>query len=126
MDEIEPLPEVRSPLHRVIAIASTASFVSLIFSFVAARWVVSQLQGWWVQLLVYAVIPVAVAFVILYRSCWHREIKGAARTCSLLLVSCAILAGDVIAVGAVICAAVVFICLIAFFVMSLRVTGGPG
>ena len=126
MDEIEPSPEVQSPLQRVIAVASTASFVSLIFSFVAARWAVSQLQGWWVQLLAYAIVPVSVAFIILYRSCWHREIKGGARTCSLLLVSCAILAGDVVAVGVVICAAVVFICLIAFFVMSLRVTGGPG
>ena len=126
MAENEPTPEVQNPLQRVIAIASIASFVSLISTFLAARWVVSQLQGWWVQLLVYAIIPISVAYIILYRSCWHREIRGAARTCSLLLVSCVILVGDIIVVGAVLCAAVIFICLIAFCVNAFKVTGDPG
>ncbi len=114
MNENEQTPEVQSPLRRDIVIASTASFVSLIIFYCAAKPAVSQLQGWWVELLVYAIIPISVAFIILYRSCWHREITGAARTCSLLLISCMILGGDLIAIGALLCMAVSFICMIAF------------
>ena|ERR1039457_5281358 len=122
MNENEQTTEVQSPLRRDIVIASIASLVSLIIFFCAARPAVSKLQDWWAELLVYALIPISVAFVILYRSCWHREITGAARTCSLLLISCMILGGDLIAVGAVLCLAVSLICMIAFCVSG--VSGG--
>jgi hypothetical protein len=117
--EIEPTAEVQPLLRRDIAAAAIASLVSLIFFYWFTRPMVSQLQDWWRELLAYAVLPVAVAFVILYRSGWHREITGLARTCSLLLVSCAILMGDLIAVVAVRCVAVMFISLIAFCMMGL-------
>ncbi len=97
-----------------MAVAAVASLVSLIFFYWFTRRTVSQLQDWWMELLAYAILPIAVAFVILYRSGWHREITGLARTCFLLLVSCAILVGDLIAVVVVFCVAVMFICLIAF------------
>jgi hypothetical protein len=114
MNENEQTPEVQSPLRRDIVIASIASLVSLTIFFCAARPAVSKLQVWWAELLIYAFIPISVAFVILYRSCWHREIAGAARTCSLLMISCIILAGDLIAVGAMLFVAASFICMIAF------------
>src|ERR1039457_1520485 len=106
MNENEQTPEVQTPLRRVIVIASIASLVSLVFFYCVARPAVSRLQVWWVELLVYAIIPISVTFIILYRSCWHREITGAARTCSLLLISCIILGGDLIAIGFMLCIAV--------------------
>jgi uncharacterized RDD family membrane protein YckC len=122
MDENEQTPEVQSPLQRDILIASIASLVSLAIIYFAARPVVSLLQVWWMELLVYAIIPISVAFILLYRSCWHREITGAARTCSLLVISCIILGGDLIAIGALFCMALSFFCMIAFCVNG--VSGG--
>ena len=121
-EQTEQAPEVQSPLRRAIVIAFIASFVSLILFYCVARPAVSQLQVWWVELLVYAFIPIAVTFIILYRSCWHREITGAARTCSLLLLSSVILGSELIAVGAMLCMAALFICMIAFCVSG--VSGG--
>lgn len=111
MDDNEQTPEVQSPLQRVIVIASIACFVSLTFIYWVARPAVELLEVRWVELLVYAIIPISVTFIILYRSCWHREITGAARTCSLLLLSCIILGGELIAIGFMLCMA--WFCLIA-------------
>ena len=62
-----------------------------------ARRVVERLENGWLQLLVYAFVPMTIAFVILYRSDWHPEITGAARTCSLLFLSVIIFIGVLIA-----------------------------
>jgi cytochrome bd-type quinol oxidase subunit 2 len=91
--------EFQFPLPRVIVIALLACLVSLLFIYWAARPVVERLEVWWVEWLVYALIPIAVTFIILYCSSWHREITGAARTCSLLLLSCVILGGLLFAIG---------------------------
>jgi len=93
----------------------------MIFYWVAKR-EVSQLQVWWAELLAYAIVPIAVTFVVLYRSCWHREITGAARTGSVLLLSCTILVGELIAMGILLCVAVLVMCVCAFGVNA--VTGG--
>ena len=122
MDDNEQTPEVQSPSQRAIVIASIACFISLIIFYWVARHAVELLEVRWIEWLVYAIIPISVTFIILYRSCWHREITGAARTCSLLLISCIILGGDLIAVGAMLCMAVSFICMIAFCVNG--VSGG--
>jgi hypothetical protein len=114
MNENEQIPVVQSLLQRPIVVASVTSLVSLVFFYWVARRAVSQLEVWWVEFLAYAIIPMAVAFIILYRSCWHREITGAARTCSLLVLSGVIFGGDLIAIGAVLCLALLFICMIAF------------
>jgi hypothetical protein len=66
--------------------------------------------GWIYKLLVYAAVPIAVTFIVLYRSDCHREITGAARTCSLLLLSGAILGGEMIVAVVTLCVAVMFIC----------------
>jgi len=56
-----------------------------------ARPMVEKLEVDWAVLLVDTLVTIAVTFVSLYRSCWHPEITGAARTISLLLLSCLIL-----------------------------------
>lgn len=121
--EIEqPMPEEQHPLRRILTIAAVACFASSLGFYLISRREVAQLQVWWAELLVYAVVPVAVTFVVLYRSDWHREITGAARTCSLLLLSGAILGGEMILAVVMFCVAAVFICAGLFGVGA--VTGG--
>ena len=102
MDDNEQT-SVQSPSEQAIVIASICCYVSLIFFYWVAKRVVVRLEVRWIELLVYAIIPITVTFIILYRSCWHREITGAARTCSLLLLSCVILGGELIAIGFMLC-----------------------
>ena len=90
--------EIQSP----IGVSSFVCFVSLAFICWVARHAVWLLQVWWAELLVYALIPISVTFIILYRSCWHREITGAARTLLLILLSCIIFAGVFTATGIII------------------------
>src|ERR1019366_9431443 len=92
MDDNEQT-SVQSPSEQAIVIASISCYVSLIFFYWAARRVVELLEDRWIELLVYTIIPITITFIILYRSCWHPEIAGAARTCSLLLFSYIILGG---------------------------------
>ena len=99
MNNDERLSEVQSPLQRDVVIASIACFVSLLVFYSVARPAVELLEVFWEELLAYAVLPMAVTFIILYRSCWHREIMGAARTGCLLLLSSGILAGVLLAIG---------------------------
>jgi len=99
MNDDEHAPEIQSPLQRDMVIASIACFVSLLLFYSVARPAVELLEVFWEELLAYAVIPISVTFIILYRSCWHREIVGAARTGCLLLVSSGILAGVLFAIG---------------------------
>ena len=106
----QPFPEEPHPLQRIITIAAVACFASALGFYLISRHEVAQLQVWWAELMVYAVVPVAVTFVVLYRSGWHREITGAARTCSLLVLSGAILGGEMILAVATIGVAILFIC----------------
>jgi hypothetical protein len=114
--------EEEAPWPRGMVMATLACMVSSLGFYCVARWAVSLLQVWWAELLVYATFPIAVTFVVLYRSSWHREITGAARTCSALLLSCLILGGEIIVAAAVLCLALVCICAIAFCIYG--VTGG--
>ena len=100
MNDNEQTPEVQSPSQRIIVIASFACLVTLTFFYWYAGPAVKLLDVWWAKLLVYALIPVLVTFIILYRSGWHREVAGPRRTCSLLLFACAILVGVLFAIGA--------------------------
>lgn len=105
MDDHNPIPEDQSPSQRAVITASLAGLAALMFFYWVARPAVQLLEIRWAELLVYAIIPVSVTFTILYRSYWHREITGAARTCSLLLLSGIILGGEVIATGFMFCLA---------------------
>ncbi len=81
-----------------MATASVVCFVALALVYWAARPVVERLGVWWAKGLVYAIIPVTVTFVILYRSGWRRETPGRARIGSLLLLACVIFGGVMLAV----------------------------
>ena len=102
VDSGQPLSDAQSPLQRAVAVAFVACFAALLSVYWATQPVVAKLGVWWAEGLVYAVIPIAVTFLILHRSCWHREISGAARTGSLLLLSCTIFGGVLLAVGLVV------------------------
>ena len=122
MNEDNQMVEEPQPARRVMTIPALVCFATALGFYLIARREVSQLQVWWAELLVYALVPSVVTFVVLYRSGWHREITGAARTCSVFLLSCAILGSEMIAVIMMLAWAVLFICAGAFGVNA--VTGG--
>jgi hypothetical protein len=95
-DEELPSSEIQSPVQRAVILASFACFISLAFCYWVARPVVNLIGVPWIEFLAYSLVPASVTFAILYRSGWHREIFGARRTCSLLLLSCIILGGVII------------------------------
>lgn len=99
MNDDEQTTGIQSPLQRVIILASLACFGSFTFVYWVARPAVELLEVRWAEFLIYAAIPISVTFMILYRSCWHREIARAARACSLLLLSSVILVGVLFAIG---------------------------
>jgi hypothetical protein len=100
MNDNEKTPKVQSPSQEIIGIASFACLVALTFFYWYAGPAVKALDVWWAKLLVYVLIPILVTFIILCRSGWHQEIVGLTRTCSLLLLSCVILVGVYIVIGA--------------------------
>src|SRR5664279_4531428 len=97
MNDIERPSEIQSPSQRVFVVASFACFLSLIVFYLVARPVVDLISISWVQLVVYAFLPLSVTFGILYRSCWHRGISAAKRACFLVWLSCVILGGVLLA-----------------------------
>ena len=103
MHDQEPAPAVRPALLQAVVNAAVACFLALLFCYWAARPVVDQLEVRWARWLAYAIIPMAITFTMLYRSCWHREITGAARTLSLLLLCGLILGGELIAIAVMLC-----------------------
>jgi hypothetical protein len=109
-----PPPEASSPVGLAL-FACVASFGLVVL--LARPWV-ALLSIWWIELWVYSLIPVALTFIILYRSTWCPEITGVARTCSLLLLSCAILGGIILAIG-------LLLALGCFFVLGLKSDLGP-
>jgi hypothetical protein len=111
----EPTSEIQAPLQQVIVIASIVCFVSWFTFYWFARPLMELLEVRWMEWMVYACIPVTVTFIYLHRSGWHLEITGVARTWSLLLLSCLIFGGEMIA-------APILICLAAFCVNAT--TGG--
>jgi hypothetical protein len=85
-------PEAHSPL--------VASFVAALFSFALIFGMDSRFIGalpqWWAELLVYAVIPILLAFILLYRSSWHHEMRRATRALVLTVTSCTLFGAAVI------------------------------
>ena len=106
MDDSEQTLEIQSPSNRAVVIASVACFASMTLFYWGARPAVELLEVGWAEILIYAVMPLAVTFIILYRSSWHREINRVARTGLLLLLSCFILGGEIVASGFMVCLAI--------------------
>lgn len=99
MNDDDRPSEVPSPFQREVVLASLACFGSLLFIYWLARPALERLDVGWAGLLVYAIIPLTVTFVILFHSGWHREIARTARAGLVLLLSSVILAGVVFAIG---------------------------
>ena len=99
MSDNDQTPEVQSPAQEIIGLASLACLAALIFFYWHAGPAVKVLDVWWAKLLVYALIPLLVTFIMLYCSGWHREMVGPRRTGRLLLLSCAILVGVIFVIG---------------------------
>jgi hypothetical protein len=70
-----------------LAVALFACLVCSVFIWWAAGPVLSLLDIWSDELLVSALIPILITFIILYRSYWHPKITGAPRTSLLFLLS---------------------------------------
>ena len=82
-----------------ILASSIVCFIALVFNYWITRRAVSRLEVWWAELLVYALVPLFVTFVVLYRSSWHPHLAGAARTLSLILLSFFVSGAVLIATG---------------------------
>jgi hypothetical protein len=79
-----------------IGIAAFACMVCLGVVYLAARPVVSWLHIWWAGVLIYSVIPISVAFIILYRSSWHHELPSVKRILFMILSSCIVFCGVIL------------------------------
>ncbi|MDR3378236.1 MAG: hypothetical protein P4M10_06085 [Verrucomicrobiae bacterium] len=99
-------PQAQAP----IGASSVAALISFVFIYWLDSQIVSSLKVWWEQLLVYGVVPMLLAFIILYRSSWHREIRAAARSPLLVLMSLVIFGGVLIALAA----AMILLCVVHF------------
>jgi len=95
LNQGEPETDGRPP----VGISLLACLACFGIVFAVARPAEALFSTGWIELLYYPLLPVAVTFMILYRSCWHPEITGAPRTCSLLLLSSVIFCGVFLAWG---------------------------
>src|SRR6185312_4488078 len=109
MNDNKPLPEAQSPSEWATVMAFVVCFVFFAFSYPIASRAIEPLQVGWVKFLIYAIVPTSATFIILYSSRWHPEITGVIRTCSLLLITCAILSVVLLTVELILCISQVFI-----------------
>jgi len=79
-------PESQSP----ILVAGAAALVAFVITCWLGSHYVTSLRLWWTELLVYPILPSALAFILLHRSCWHQEMRRSTRALLLALTSCAI------------------------------------
>lgn len=98
MNDHDQPAEVPSPIG--IAALSCLACFGLIYW--AAKPLVGRLEVFWVEFLAYALPALAVTFVILYRSGWHREMARMARTGYFVWVSSLILGSDLLLIGTII------------------------
>jgi len=103
--------------QRIIVTTGIASFLILVLEYSTIRTMVARIGVWWAEGLVYAVIPAAITFLILQRSCWHREVSPARRTCSLVATSSAIVGSVIMLMGGT-------VALVWFLAVALRTCAG--
>jgi hypothetical protein len=101
MDGKEQIREEQS--QGIVVIAFIVCFLAFISIYWAVRPATELLKVRWAGFLVNAIVPLSVTFAILYRSRWHREIVGPARTFYFLLLSSLVLGGVLIALGLMVC-----------------------
>lgn len=88
-------PETESP----VVAAGLVSFFSFAFIYWLDGREVSSLGVWWAETLIYAFIPILLAFIVLYRSSWHQEMRQSARSAFMAVLSCLIFPGALIVAG---------------------------
>lgn len=93
--------------------AALASLVCLIVVYSLTCRYVSLLSTPWAELLLYSLIPLAVAFRILYHSHWHNEQRKASRCGSVALLSLVALGGALLSIG-------IIVTLLAFLAIACR------
>jgi hypothetical protein len=103
MDDDEQTPDAQSPAEQAVIGGSIICFISLIIIYCIVERALDGLGMHWIELLFYGIIPIFSTFLFLYLSCWHPEISGVIRVCSLLLLSCVILAEVFFFVGFALC-----------------------
>jgi hypothetical protein len=108
MSQIEQPTDVQSPAQRAGILAALACLVCSTLLVWVARPAVELLPVWWMELLVYVLVPIALTFTLLYASSIHREMRRLARTAFLFLVSCLIFGGVTFFMAAVIFFVMVF------------------
>jgi hypothetical protein len=99
MNQTEQPVEVQSPAQRAEISAALACAASVVYLFSVGGPAVEWFQVRWAGLLFCTLLPIALTFTILYGSCLHREMRRAARTGFLLLVSLLIFGGACVALG---------------------------
>jgi hypothetical protein len=85
----------RTRVQSPVFFSSFVCFATFLFVAWTANPLFATQQFEWVELMIDAGIPIAVTFVFLYGSSWHREISGAKRTLSLILLSFVVFGGVV-------------------------------
>jgi hypothetical protein len=77
--------------------AATASLVSFLFIGLVDGPLVTRLGIWWAELLAFSLVPLLLAFVILYRSSWHQALAEPARAALAALYAMGIFAAALVA-----------------------------
>lgn len=94
-----------------IVLAGFGCLLCLPMVYLATRPVVWAVHAQWIYSLLvplFILVPMAAAFIILYRSLWHREWTGTKRVLSLILVSGLIFFGVLVIIGMVLAAGSLF------------------
>ena len=89
-------------------IAGFACLICLAVIYAVANPIVNWLVVWWAGLLIYSVIPILVAFTVLYRSSWHRELPKCRRIFSMVLSACLVFCVSFIALGLIVALVAMF------------------
>ena len=79
-----------------IGIAGVACLGSLAVIHLVTLPFIGFLDRWGIQWLLYTSVPIAVMFLILYRSSWHQELGRFTRTLSMLVSACLLFCGVVL------------------------------
>ena len=105
LNEPEPPITVSSPI-------GLAAFLCLaVFGLIywATRPLVVRIGNGWIEFLVYALLPLAATFTLLYRSTWHREMAVVKRTSYLVATTGLILCSDLVLIGILLATLSIFI-----------------
>lgn len=76
---INESPEVQSPTQREVILITLACAWCLAYLMGIASPAVEMLRVWWAEMLIYALVPLALTFTLLCSSHIHRELSSSRR-----------------------------------------------